>query len=236
MGASRWATEMTLARDRRLTSHARSAARKASPTTNTPPGKYRTTWRGSTPQTMTSAVGTPPRVRRVTVTSAGSGCAHPTLVAVAVARRHRCRRPRPTASGWRRWSLVAHCSCSFSVGSGFAPHQPADDASTPAAAVTGARRRHSRGRAGSTPSARRRRLAGRASVGRDRPPRWHPCGVRWRPRANAIHDRPTNSSHLVAGREDGRQGRVVAVHRVRGSLVPVGHALLPRGRADAQGP
>src|SRR5882672_6763312 len=66
---------MTLACVRRPTCEARSAARKASPITYTPPWKYRTTWRGSTPSTVISAVGTPPRVAAVTVTSAGSGCA-----------------------------------------------------------------------------------------------------------------------------------------------------------------
>src|SRR6266480_2050084 len=66
---------MTLARVRRPTCEARSAARKASPITYTPPWKYRTTWRGSIPSTVISAVGTPPSSAAVTVTSAGSGCA-----------------------------------------------------------------------------------------------------------------------------------------------------------------
>ena len=48
---------------------------KASPSTYTPPWKYRTTWRGSTPSTVISAVGTPPSAAAVTVTPAGSGCA-----------------------------------------------------------------------------------------------------------------------------------------------------------------
>ena len=48
---------------------------KASPMTYTPPWKYRTTWRGSIPSTVISAVGTPPSAAAVTVTSAGSGCA-----------------------------------------------------------------------------------------------------------------------------------------------------------------
>src|SRR6266576_3726858 len=43
--------------------------------TYTPPWKYRTTWRGSTPSTVISAVGTPPSAAAVTVTSGGSGCA-----------------------------------------------------------------------------------------------------------------------------------------------------------------
>src|SRR5258708_12242505 len=66
---------MTLARVRRPTCEARPAAWKASPSTYTPPWKYRTTWRGSTPSTVISAVGTPPSAAAVTVTSAGSGCA-----------------------------------------------------------------------------------------------------------------------------------------------------------------
>src|SRR6267378_3863578 len=66
---------MTLACDRRPTCEARSAARKASPITYTPPWKYRTIWRGSIPSTVISAVGTPPSAAAVTVTSAGSGCA-----------------------------------------------------------------------------------------------------------------------------------------------------------------
>src|SRR5580704_16712241 len=66
---------MTLPRVRRPTCEARSAARKASPRTYTPPWKYRTIWRGSIPSTVISAVGTPPSAAAVTVTSAGSGCA-----------------------------------------------------------------------------------------------------------------------------------------------------------------
>src|SRR6266576_6395280 len=66
---------MTLARVRRPTCEASSAERKASPRTYTPPWKYRTVLRGSTPSTVISAVGTPPNVAAVTVTSAGSGCA-----------------------------------------------------------------------------------------------------------------------------------------------------------------
>src|SRR5215204_1414371 len=66
---------MTLACVRRPTCEARSAARAASPITYTPAWKYRTTWRGSIPSTVISAVGTPPSAASVTVTSAGSGCA-----------------------------------------------------------------------------------------------------------------------------------------------------------------
>src|SRR3984957_506987 len=66
---------MTLACVRRPTCEARSAARKASPITYTPPWKYRTTWRGSIPSTVISAVGTPPRSPPVTVTSTDNGCA-----------------------------------------------------------------------------------------------------------------------------------------------------------------
>src|SRR5258708_2659209 len=43
--------------------------------TYTPPWKYKPTWRGSTRPTVISAAGTPPSTARVTVTSAGSGCA-----------------------------------------------------------------------------------------------------------------------------------------------------------------
>src|SRR6266487_96044 len=66
---------MTLARVRRPICEARSAAWKASPITYTPPWKYRTTWRGSIPSMVISAVGTPPSAAAVTVTPAGSGCA-----------------------------------------------------------------------------------------------------------------------------------------------------------------
>src|SRR6266513_5791316 len=66
---------MTLACVRRPTCEARSAARKASPITYTPPWKYRTTWRGSIPSIVISAVGTAPSAAAVTVTPAGSGCA-----------------------------------------------------------------------------------------------------------------------------------------------------------------
>src|SRR6266550_5614432 len=66
---------MTLALVRRPTCEARSAARKASPSTYTPPWKYMTTWRGSIPSTVISAVRTPPRAASATLTSAGSGCA-----------------------------------------------------------------------------------------------------------------------------------------------------------------
>ncbi len=66
---------MTLARVRRPTCEARSAARKASPSTYTPLWKYRTTRRSSIPPMVISAVGTAPSAAAVTVTSAGSGCA-----------------------------------------------------------------------------------------------------------------------------------------------------------------
>src|SRR6266567_2220360 len=66
---------MTLARARLPTWAARPATWKASSSTYTPPWKYRTTWRGSTPSTVISAVGMPPSAAAVTVTSAGSGCA-----------------------------------------------------------------------------------------------------------------------------------------------------------------
>src|SRR4051794_37397355 len=66
---------MTLARVRRPSCEARPAAWKASPSTYTPPWKYRTTWRGSVPATVISATGTVPSAAAVTVTSAGSGCA-----------------------------------------------------------------------------------------------------------------------------------------------------------------
>src|SRR5215204_5430510 len=66
---------MTLACVRRPTCEATSAASAASPITYTPPWKYRTTWRGSIPSTVISAVGTPPSSAAVTVTSGGSGCA-----------------------------------------------------------------------------------------------------------------------------------------------------------------
>src|SRR6516165_7170840 len=66
---------MTLAPVRRPTCEARPAAWKASPRTYTPPWKYTTTWRGSIPSTVISAVGTPPSAAAVTVTPAGSGCA-----------------------------------------------------------------------------------------------------------------------------------------------------------------
>src|SRR6516162_2474225 len=66
---------MTVAAVRRPTCEARSAAWKASPITYTPPWKYRTTWQGSIPSIMISAVGTPPSAAAVTVTPGGSGCA-----------------------------------------------------------------------------------------------------------------------------------------------------------------
>src|SRR6266571_8722641 len=66
---------MTFALVRRPTCEARSAARKASPSTYTPPWKYMTIWRGSIPSTVISAVRTPPRAASAMLTSAGSGCA-----------------------------------------------------------------------------------------------------------------------------------------------------------------
>src|SRR5215470_5655786 len=66
---------MTLAPVRRPTCEASPAAWKASPITYTPPWKYTTTWRGSIPSTVISAVGTPPSAAAVTVTPGGSGCA-----------------------------------------------------------------------------------------------------------------------------------------------------------------
>src|SRR5258708_7167280 len=66
---------MTLARVRRATCEARPAAWKAAPLTYTPPWEYKTKSRGSTRSTVISAAGTPPSTARVTVTSAGSGCA-----------------------------------------------------------------------------------------------------------------------------------------------------------------
>src|SRR5215470_14103315 len=66
---------MTLAPVRRPTCEARPAAWTASPRTYTPPWKYKTTWRGSIPSTVISAVGTPPSAAAVTVTPGGSGCA-----------------------------------------------------------------------------------------------------------------------------------------------------------------
>src|SRR4029077_2954309 len=56
--------------------------------TYTPPWKYRTTWRGSIPSTVISAVGTPPSAAAATVTPAGSGRGE----------------ARPLSS--RRWSLT----------------------------------------------------------------------------------------------------------------------------------
>src|SRR6266404_913452 len=99
---------MTLARVRRPTCEARPAAPKASPITYTPPWKYRTTWRGSIPSIVISAVGTSPSVPAVTVRSPGSGCADS-------AARSSCRcscavLPRGKAD-WRRIpSTMACCS------------------------------------------------------------------------------------------------------------------------------
>src|SRR5690349_15372264 len=110
---------MTLACVRRPTCEARPAARKASPITYTPPWKYRTTWRGSIPSIVISAVGTPPSAAAVTVTSAGSGCAETnsrssrrcssTLLSTGKAD---CRR---IASRVSRCSLLTDCLPSLSV-------------------------------------------------------------------------------------------------------------------------
>src|SRR6266851_4310864 len=99
---------MTLACVRRPICEARSAARKASPSTYTPPWKYRTTWRGSIPSTVISAVGTPPSAAAVTVTSAGSGCAD-----VASRSSRRCSStslPTGKADCRRIASRVSRCS------------------------------------------------------------------------------------------------------------------------------
>src|SRR3954469_11398914 len=69
---------MTLACVRRPISEARPASRNASEITYTPLWKNRTTWRGSIPSTVISAVGTPPSSAAVTVTSGDSGCADAT--------------------------------------------------------------------------------------------------------------------------------------------------------------
>src|SRR5438445_5100357 len=99
---------MTLARVRRPTCEARSAARKASPITYTPPWKYRTTWRGSIPSTVISAVGTPPKAAAVTVTSAGSGCAD---TASRSSRRCSLTSLSTGKADWRRIaSRVSRCS------------------------------------------------------------------------------------------------------------------------------
>src|SRR5439155_801755 len=83
---------MTLACVRRPTCEARPAARKASDITYTPPWKYRTTWRGSIPSTVISAVGTPPSavaiadwgdwrvVRNIRGAGSASRCCHGVLL------------------------------------------------------------------------------------------------------------------------------------------------------------
>src|SRR4029079_19642810 len=99
---------MTLACVRRPTCEARSASRKASDITYTPPWKYRTTWRGSIPSTVISAVGTPPSSAAVTVTSAGRGCAESNSFSSC-----RCSLPSPSAgkADCRRIaSRVSRCS------------------------------------------------------------------------------------------------------------------------------
>src|SRR5258708_7385587 len=99
---------MTLARTRRPTCEARSAARKASPMTYTPPWKYRTTLRGSTPAIVISAVGTLPSVPAVPVRSAGSGCADR---AARSSRRCSCAVLPTGKADWRRIpSTMACCS------------------------------------------------------------------------------------------------------------------------------
>src|SRR6266550_2922878 len=106
---------MTLAAVRRPTCEARSAARKASPITYTPPWKYRTIWRGSIPSTVISAVGTPPSAAVVTVTSTGSGCADVnsrssrrcSLTSVSTGKAD-CRR---IASMFSRWSVLTAGRC-----------------------------------------------------------------------------------------------------------------------------
>src|SRR3989441_5773926 len=99
---------MTLAPVRRPTCEARPAAWKASPITYTPPWKYRTTWRGSIPSMVISAVGTPPSAAAVTVTSAGSGCAE-----ASSRSSRRCSltsRPAGKADCRRIASRVSRCS------------------------------------------------------------------------------------------------------------------------------
>src|SRR4051795_11941048 len=99
---------MTFACVRRPTCEARPAARNASEITYTPPWKYRTTWRGSTPSTVISAVGTPPREPAVTVTSAGRGCAD-----IASRSSRRCSStllPTGKADCRRLASRVSRCS------------------------------------------------------------------------------------------------------------------------------
>jgi hypothetical protein len=81
---------------------ARPAAWKASPITYTPPWKYRTTWRGSIPSTVISAVGTPPGAAAVTVTAAG----------------------RRTDAGSRRGSLPVRCSRTISLRPGWLGSAP----------------------------------------------------------------------------------------------------------------
>src|SRR5580692_278786 len=100
---------MTLARVRRPTCEARSAARKASPITYTPPWKYRTTWRGSIPSTVISAVGTPPSAAAVTVTSAGRGCA-----SIASRSSRRCS-STSLSIGNADWRRIASIICRWSL-------------------------------------------------------------------------------------------------------------------------
>src|SRR5712691_9216328 len=99
---------MTLALVRRPTCEAKSAERKASPSAYTPPWKYITTWRGSIPSTVISAVRTPPRAASATLTSAGRRCADNSSLS-----RRRCS-STPASAGkapWRRIaSRVSRCS------------------------------------------------------------------------------------------------------------------------------
>src|SRR6266542_1991002 len=99
---------MTLALVRRPTCEARSAARKASPSTYTPPWKYTTIRRGLIPSTVISAVRTPPRAASAMLTSAGSGCADNNSRS-----RRRCSATSLSAGNapWRRIvSRVSRCS------------------------------------------------------------------------------------------------------------------------------
>src|SRR6185437_11512508 len=101
---------MTLAPACRPTCEARPAAWEASPSTYTPPWKYRTTWRDPTPSMVISAVGTAPSAAAVTVTPAGSGCADTTsrsrrrcsLISMSLGKAD-CRR---TASRFSRCSVL----------------------------------------------------------------------------------------------------------------------------------
>src|SRR3954447_8525649 len=97
---------MTSAWVRRPTSEARPAARKASDITYTPPWKYRTTRRASSPSTVISAVGTPLSAAAVTVTSGGSGCAD--IAARSIRRCSSTLLPTGKAD-WRRIASTVSC-------------------------------------------------------------------------------------------------------------------------------